>query len=129
VTQTAQAGAPIVAHLAGAQTVCNYVTLLFRNVASLLSEGDSVGTWQRFVIVLAPNGPNNEGVPSSAPANGPGNDNHLHVNPYPNVAAPGQPRVCEAANESYLAGTTVTGNVPGNVGTATDQTTRAKGLK
>jgi len=39
-------------------------------VASLLSEGDSVGTWQRFVIVLTPNGPNNEGVPSAAPANG-----------------------------------------------------------
>jgi virulence factor Mce-like protein len=129
VTQTAQAGAPIAADLAGAQTVCNYVTLFFRNVASLLSEGDSIGTWQRFVIVLTPSGPNNEGVPAAAPANGPGNDNHLHVNPYPNVAAPGQPRECEAANESYLAGTTVTGNVPGNVGTATDVTTRAKGLK
>jgi hypothetical protein len=51
------------------------------------------------------------------------------VNPYPNVAAPGQPRECEAANESYRAGTTVTGNVAGNVGTASDPTTRAKGLK
>ena len=128
-TQTAQAGAPLAADLAGAQTVCNYVTLFFRNVASLLSEGDSVGTWQRFVIVLTPNGPNNEGVPSAAPANGPAADNHLHVNPYPNVAAPGQPRACEAGNESYQAGATVTGNVAGNVGTATDLTSRAKGLK
>ena len=35
-------------------------------------------------------GPNNEGVPSSAPANGPSAENHLHFNPYPNTAAPGQ---------------------------------------
>ena len=128
-TTTAQTGAPIAADLAGAQTVCNYVTLFFRNVASLLSEGDSVGTWQRFVIVLAPSGPNNEGTPSSAPANGPGNDNHLHVNPYPITAAPGQARVCEAGNESYRAGTTVIGNPASNAGAITDVTTRAKGLK
>lgn len=128
-TGTASAGAPLAADLAGAQTVCNYVTLLFRNVASLLSEGDSVGTWQRFVIVLSPLGPNNEGVPASAPANGPGIDNHLHVTPYPNVGAPGQLRECEAGNQGYVSGKTLIGNVPGNVGTATDLTTRAAGLR
>jgi hypothetical protein len=128
-TGTARAGAPLAADLAGAQTVCNYVTLFFRNIASLLSEGDSIGTWQRYMIVIAPQGPNNEGAPSSAPANGPSNDNHLHVNPYPYVAAPGQPRACEAGNESYLAGRTVIGNLPGNAGTATDLTTRDKGVK
>ena len=37
---------------------------------SLLSEGDVNGTWQRFIIVATPQGPNNEGGPSSAPANG-----------------------------------------------------------
>ena len=51
--------------------VCNYVTLWFRNISSLLSEGDRNGTWQRFIIVTTPQGPNNEGGPSSAPANGP----------------------------------------------------------
>ena len=40
----------------------------FRNIASLLSEGDANGTWQRFIIVATPQGPNNEGGPSSAPA-------------------------------------------------------------
>ena len=31
-------------------------------------------------------------------------DNHLHTNPYPNTAAPGQPKECEAGNEPYLRG-------------------------
>ena len=75
--------------------------------------GDRNGTWQRFIIVTTPQGPNNEGGPSSAPANGPLQSNHLHTNPYPNTAAPGQPRECESGNEEFLAGQTVTSNVPG----------------
>jgi virulence factor Mce-like protein len=110
---------PTVAFLTPAQTVCNYATLWFRNVSSLLSEGDSNGTWQRFIIVATPVGPNSEGTPSSAPANGPGVDNHLHSNPYPNTAAPGQPRECEAGNEDYAVGRTTIGNQPGNQGTQT----------
>src|SRR3712207_8448637 len=62
---------PTVADLTPLQATCNYVTLWFRNVASLLSEGDNNGTWQRFIIVSAPTGPNNEGGPSDRPANGP----------------------------------------------------------
>ncbi|MGH3099666.1 MAG: hypothetical protein ACRDPU_01645, partial [Thermoleophilia bacterium] len=104
---------PTLAFVTPAQTVCNYATLFFRNISSLLSVGDRNGTWQRFVIVATPQGPNNEGGPSSAPANGPTVDNHLHTNPYPNTAAPGQPRECEAGNEPYRAGRTVLGNVPG----------------
>ena len=50
---------------------CNYLTLTFRNVASLQAENIGVGTLARAGVVLAPNGPNNEGFPSSAPANGP----------------------------------------------------------
>jgi virulence factor Mce-like protein len=106
-----------------AQTVCNYVTLWFRNIASLLSVGDRNGTWQRFIIVNAPEGPNNEGGPSSAPAQGPNEDNYLHANPYPNTASPGQPRECEAGNEPYLRGQLVTDNPPGNQGTETEETT------
>ena len=51
------------------RTVCNYATLWFRNAASLLSEGDSNGNWQRFMVISAPTnddltlGPNNEAVP------------------------------------------------------------------
>jgi virulence factor Mce-like protein len=104
---------PTLQHLAPAQLQCNYMTLWFRNVASLLSEGDRNGTWQRFIIIATPSGPNNEGGPSSAPANGPNVENHLHTNPYPNTASPGQPRECEAGNERYARGQTVIGNVPG----------------
>ena len=117
--QTVASLRPTVDYLEPAQTVCNYVTLWFRNISSLLSEGDGNGTWQRFIIIATPQGPNNEGGPSSAPANGPNVENHLHANPYPNTAAAGQERECEAGNEAYIAGRTVIGNVPGNQGTVT----------
>ena len=75
-----------------------------------------------------PSGPNNEGGPSSAPANGGGDPvdplsraNFLHVNPYPNTAAAGQsPTECEAGNEDYAIGKQVIGNVPGNQGIRTE---------
>ena len=123
-TSTVQLLNPSLKSLAPVQLTCNYITLWFRNVASLLSEGDSNGTWQRFIVIAAPAGPNNEGGPSSAPANGPDAANHLHNNPYPNVGAPGEDNECEAANEKYLAGQTVLGNVPGNQGTTHDETKR-----
>jgi hypothetical protein len=88
----------------------------------VLSEGDTNGTGQRFMIVATPQGPNNEGGPSSAPANGPSKDNFLHANPYPNTAAPGQTQECEAGNEPYAAGRQVIGNVPGNQGLSTQKT-------
>jgi virulence factor Mce-like protein len=111
---------PTLAFLTPTQTVCNYATLWFRNVSSVLSEGDSHGTWQRFIIVPTPQGPNSESGPSSAPANGPSEANHLHANPYPNSAAPGQsPRECEGGNEPYARGKTIVGNTPGNQGTTT----------
>ncbi|HEX8102483.1 MAG TPA: MlaD family protein [Solirubrobacteraceae bacterium] len=116
---------PTLDFVAPAQLTCNYVSLLLRNGASVLSEGDDRGTWQRFNIVATPQGPNNEGGPASAPANGPQPTNHLHSNPYPNTAAPGQPRECEPANEPYLAGRTVIGNVPGTQQATTEKTTEA----
>ncbi len=75
------------------------------------------------MIVASPQGPNNEGSPSSAPANGPTRDNFLHSNPYPNTAAPGQTQKREAGNETYTAGKQVIGNVAGNQGKATQTTT------
>jgi hypothetical protein len=110
---------PTLRFLAPVQTTCNYVTLFFRNAASVLSDGDANGTWQRFVIIPTPEGRNNEGGPSSAPADGPSEENHLHTNPYPNTAAPGQTQECEAGNERYLTGQTVIGNQRGNQGTLT----------
>jgi virulence factor Mce-like protein len=114
---------PTLQHLAPVQLQCNYITLWFRNVSSLLSEGDKNGTWQRFIIIATPQGPNNEGGPSSAPANGPTVDNHLHTNPYPNTASPGQTKECEAGNEPYARGQTVIGNTPGRQQATTEKAT------
>lgn len=110
---------PTLAFLTPVQTRCNYVTLLLRNVAQHLSEGDSNGTWQRFIIIAAPDGPNGEAGPSDAPANGPERDNYLHVNPYPNTASPGQPAECEAGNEDFVLERTSIGTVQGNQGLVT----------
>jgi virulence factor Mce-like protein len=121
-TGTLRSLKPTLDYLTPAQTKCNYIALWFRNIGSLLSEGDKNGTWQRFIIVAAPNGPNSEGTPSSKPADGPSQDNHLHTNPYPNTQAPGQPKECEAANEPYAAGRTVIGNVPGTQSATTEAT-------
>lgn len=137
-TQTTQAGNPLVAGLAPAQTTCNYFTLFFRNIASLFSQGTGVGTVARVGVTFSPLGPNAEGGPSSAPANGGServnsiapvvDNNHLHFNPYPNVAGPGQPKVCEAGNEKFIPFQTVVGNVPGSSGTAHDETKRSQNL-
>jgi virulence factor Mce-like protein len=116
---------PTIAHLAPVQTVCNYATLWFRNVSSLLSVGDANGTSQRFIIIATPQGPNNEGGPSSAPANGgvPGKqDNYLHSDPYPNTASPGQPKECEAGNEPFIVGKQEIGNAPGTQPAKTEST-------
>ena len=65
-------------------------------------------------------GPNNEGFPSSGVADGPQVENHLHLNPYPNTAAPSQTRECEAGNEPWTRGRTSIGNPAGNQGTKTE---------
>jgi ABC-type transporter Mla subunit MlaD len=130
---------PTISYLAPTQTVCNYASLFFRNAASLLSDGDQNGTWLRFMVITTPVGtdggpaPNGEGGPNGAPANGGGkpisgiDPNYLHANPYPNSAAPGQDRECEAGNEPYARAKQAIGNVPGNQGTVTeDQPTKKK---
>ena len=76
--QTVKALDPLISHITPAQTVCNYTSLFFRNAASILSDGDSNGTWLRFMVITTPVGPdggpapNGEGGPSAAPANGGG---------------------------------------------------------
>ncbi len=108
-TDTTQTLNPTLAFINPAQTFCNYATLFFRNTASLLSEGDSLGTFQRAIIIVNAFGPNGIGAPSSGQANGPTEagspgDNYLRVTPYPYTAAPGQPKVCEAGNEVFQPG-------------------------
>jgi ABC-type transporter Mla subunit MlaD len=131
--ETVKALDPAISFITPAQTVCNYMSLFFRNAASLLSDGDQNGTWLRFMVITTPVGvdggpaPNGEGGPSGQPANGGGrkidnvDPNFLHVNPYPNTAAPGQERECEAGNETYAQGKQAIGNVPGNQGVETDE--------
>jgi ABC-type transporter Mla subunit MlaD len=120
-THTAELGNTVVAGIAPEQATCNYVTLTFRNLASLLSQDIGIGTVARVAAVLAPTGVNSEGVPASSYAAGPSpeakygpqyNGNFLHVNPYPNVAGPGQPALCEAGNELYAPGRAVIGHAP-----------------
>jgi ABC-type transporter Mla subunit MlaD len=110
---------PGIRFLTPAQTVCNYLTISFRNLASVFSENNGRGHWAGALALEASAGPNAETRPSSAPANGPEKDNHLHSNPYPNTAAPGQPRECEAGNAGFARGVTKIGNIPGNQGTTT----------
>ncbi len=128
--ETAGFLSPALRHIAPAQSECNYASLLVRNASSAFGLGDGLGTWQRFTVFDPAGGPNSEGSPSSAPANG-GTDpgNFLHVNPYPNTASPGQTFECEAGNEGYAIGRQVIGNVPGNQGTLTEEQLPGMGKK
>jgi ABC-type transporter Mla subunit MlaD len=110
---------PAIRFLAPAQTTCNYLSLTFRNLANSSAESNGIGGWFNAIAFQAPEGPNSEGGPASAPANGPDRKNHLHSNPYPNTAAPGQPEECEAGNELYEKGVTRIGNTPRDDGTVT----------
>ncbi len=138
-TQTLEIGNPLLAGVTPEQVNCNYLTLAFRNLASLGTEDIGVGTLDRASTLLSPIGANNEGLPSAAVANGPDiehpakgstqivNNNHLHYNPYPNVTGPGQKDVCEAGNEEYAAGQAVLGPAS-QVGTNREITRRENGL-
>lgn len=103
---------PSLRFLTPAQTTCNYLTLAFSNLADSFSESNGNGNWLGAIAFEPPTGPNAEAAPSSAPADGPNTDNHLHFNPYPRTAAPGQGEVCEAGNERYARGQTVIGHSP-----------------
>ena len=120
--QTMDVFGPAIRFIGPSQSVCNYWTILFRNLASVTSLGADGGRHQRVTVFEPPTGPNNEGSLASAAANGPTDtENFLHYNPYPNAAAPSQsPTECEAGNEPYLVGQQVIGNVPGNQGVVTD---------
>lgn len=126
ITNTVKILQPTLAFATPAQTKCNYGALFFRNVASMTSESDVVGSMLRIGPLALPLNAGSEGGPAAVPANGPPassipnlnafqrttyEDSYLHSNPYPNTAAPGQPVECEAGNEGYQKGV----NGPGAV--------------
>lgn len=111
---------PLVSFLTPAQTVCNYATVLFRNLASVNSEHDANGTWARTAPIVGLAGSNSEALPSTAPANGPEAGDYVHSDFYPNTAAPGQARECEAGNEKWVENQSAIGNQAGNQGVGTD---------
>jgi phospholipid/cholesterol/gamma-HCH transport system substrate-binding protein len=110
---------PAIEYIAPAQTTCNYLSLVFRNLADSFSESNGNANWLGAIVFEAPDGSNAESRPSSAPASGPERNNYLHFNPYPRTAAPGQDGVCEAGNERFVPGKTVIGPSPELWGTTT----------
>jgi virulence factor Mce-like protein len=112
---------PSLTFITPAQTVCNYLTLTFRSLSNASEVGNGQGNWLNFISFAPPEGVNSESGQASAPANGgAGEDgNHLHYNPFPNTAAPGQPNGCEAGNEKFTRGQTVIGPAPEVWGTDT----------
>jgi ABC-type transporter Mla subunit MlaD len=109
---------PSLEYIAPAQTTCFYGTLLFSNLANSNSQGNNYGKWLNVIAFEPPEGPNGMGSQAAAPANGPG-ENHLHYNPLPRTAAPGQENVCEAGNAEFIRGKTVIGRSPKLLGTDT----------
>ena len=63
--------------IAPAQTVCNYGGILLQNLYGVVSDGNDLGAWQRFIVFDVPKGPNSEGSPSSGIANGGGDGEEL----------------------------------------------------
>lgn len=114
---------PLLSHVAPAQNTCNYLALVLRNAAEFSETGNASGRWVRAIAVLPPPGPNGQGNPAAAPANGGGPvTNFLRYNPYPNTASPGQTRECEAGNEpTELPAQQIIGNYPGNQGIVTNE--------
>jgi virulence factor Mce-like protein len=119
-TDTNRVLKPSITFIAPSQTVCNYWSLTFNQIANASNQGNSNGNWLQLVSFAPPEGPNSESTVASAPANDPNNfENHLHFNPNPQTAAPGQGKVCEAGNEKYVKGKTVIGRAPELWGTTT----------
>jgi ABC-type transporter Mla subunit MlaD len=138
ITRTGNLLDPLTSFVVPAQTECNYLTLLLRNIGSSVSESDAVGTMLRATPVLNPQLPDSEVGPAAAAANGPlgatdpvtkKGSNFLHSNPYPNTASPGQTHECEAGNEGYVPDKQVLGNVPGDQGMLVDKTSRPEVVK
>ncbi|MFL5823462.1 MAG: MlaD family protein [Solirubrobacteraceae bacterium] len=131
-TLTANSLHPPLRFLTPAQSTCNYITLFLRNGASVFADPLSNGTRLRFIPVAIDDVLGEESVPSQKPYLTPNTNINLqhgplHVNPYPYTAAPGQPQVCAAGNESYSGKQASIGNPSSFTGTGTEVTKRSGG--
>jgi ABC-type transporter Mla subunit MlaD len=114
-TDTNEVLGPPLRFITPSQTICQYWSLTFDEVANSTAQGNQYGNRLNTITFAPPEGPNAESGQASAPADGGGPrsvENHLHYNPYPRTAAPGQDGVCEAGNEKYVRGKTIIGNAP-----------------
>jgi ABC-type transporter Mla subunit MlaD len=121
-TDTNRTLGPPLEFITPSETICRYISTAFSEVANAASQGNEYGHFLNFISFSPPEGPNSESGQASAPANGGGprpKENHLHYNPLPRTAAPGQGEVCEAGNEKYAAGRTIIGQAPAVWGTKT----------
>ncbi len=128
-TDTNRLLGPPLRFITPSQTICQYWSLTFKQVANSSAQGNQFGNHLNAITFAPPEGPNAESGQASAPANGGGprsEENHLHYNPYPRTAAPGQDGVCEAGNEKYVRGKTVIGNAPELFATTTVQESHEK---
>jgi virulence factor Mce-like protein len=121
-TDTNRVLKPSLSYIVPSQTVCHYWSLALSEIANAASQGNSNGNWLAFISFAPPEGPNSESTFASAPADDPDDkENHLHYNPYPQTAAPGQKKVCEAGNEKFVRDETVIGHSPELWGTTTER--------
>ncbi|HEV2815027.1 MAG TPA: MlaD family protein [Solirubrobacteraceae bacterium] len=88
------------------QVDCNYLGLWTRNASSTISEGDTHGTWFRFIPIYQPT----EIAQSAEPAP------ELHATPYGRVDGE-----CETGNEPFLPGQRI-GNPEGRQAATTEDT-------
>jgi virulence factor Mce-like protein len=121
-TDTNRELGPSLRFITPSQTICHYPSIALREIVNASSQGNDNGHWLNFISFVPPEGPNAESGQAAEPANGGGprsKENHLHYNPYPRTAAPGQGGVCEAGNEKYIAGKTIIGRSPQLWGSST----------
>ena len=82
--------------------MCYYGTLLFSNLSSSNSQGNEYGKWLNVISLRAAGRTEQRGRPGlGAGERQERKANHLHYNPLPHTAAPGQDGVCEAGNAKY----------------------------
>ena len=108
---------PTLRYVVPAQSVCNYIGIWLRNVASTTSEGDIAGTWVRTLVIYRPE----EMLARDTPAP------KMNHNPYAHAGGPGTGGECEGGNEPFNPAGNF-GHPPGIQATRTEDTNRNQGL-
>ena len=105
---------PSLAYITPSQTVCNYWTLTFRNLANATSEGNSNGHWLEFHLLRAAGRAEQREHLRQRAGQRPGERGKPPpLQPVPaDRGARVKANVCEAGNEKYVTGETVIGHAP-----------------